>query len=105
VLILLAFAHHILRSRAERVAGWGLAAMLGGGYTFVLMFFLAGLESVPRRYAAYDAIPIPSVAEAGTTLASYAAYAGIVFLVGALIFLVSLWRGRRPPEGAGAAGA
>lgn len=95
VLIMLGFAHYILRSRAERLAGWGLAAMMGGGYTFLLMFFMGGLSSVPRRYASYRAIPVPSVAEDGTAFATYAAIAAMVFLAGALIFFVSLAIGRR----------
>ncbi len=95
VLILLGFLHHELGSKRERLAGVGMATMLAGGYGFVLMFYLGGINSVPRRYAVYSAIPIKSVAQTGTQLAFYGAIAASVFLVGALIFLTSAVLGGR----------
>lgn len=90
VLMLLGFVHHVVRSRAERVAGAGLATMLAGGYGFVAMFLLAGIHSVPRRYASYSAIPLESVATSGTKLAVYGAGFASLFLLGALLFFASL---------------
>jgi cytochrome c oxidase subunit 1 len=100
VLILLGFLHLFLRSRAERLAGTGLAAMLAGGYTFVLMFFLGGLDSVPRRFASYATIPYPELAERAAELARWGAVGGTIFLLGALIFSASLVAGRRRAAGA-----
>lgn len=99
VLILLGFMHFFLRSRAERLAGTGLAAMIAGGYTFVLMFFLGGLDSVPRRFASYATIPYPDLAERAAELARWGAVGGSVFLLGALVFCVSLVAGRRRAAG------
>ena len=83
----------------ERLAGTGLAAMIAGGYTFVLMFFLGGLDSVPRRFASYATIPYPDLAERAAELARWGAVGGSVFLVGALVFCVSLVAGRRRAAG------
>ena len=101
VLILLGFLHYELGSRAERLAGASIAAMLAGGYGFVLMFYLGGMSSVPRRYAVYSAIPIRSVAQTGTKLAFYGAISASLFLVGALAFYVSVVLGRRRGASAG----
>jgi len=95
VLILLGFLFQLLRSGAERLAKVGLAVMVAGGYTFVLMFFLGGMDSVPRRFATYQTIPYPWLVERATELAKWGAGAGSVFLVGALIFCGSLVLGRR----------
>jgi cytochrome c oxidase subunit 1 len=101
VLILLGFVHHVLDSRAERLAKTGLIAMIAGGYAFVLMFFLGGMDSVPRRFATYQVIPYPTLAERATELATWGGIAGSVFLLGALIYCVSLAVGRRRGAGAG----
>lgn len=100
VLILLGFVHHVLDSRAERLAKTGLIAMIAGGYAFVLMFFLGGMDSVPRRFATYRAIPYPALAERATELAKWGGVAGSVFLLGVLIYCASLVVGGR--RGAGA---
>lgn len=103
VLIALGFVHDFVQSRAERMAGVGLAAMLVGGYGFVVMFYLGGMSSVPRRYASYAAIPFGSIAQTGTRLALYGAAFASLFLVGALAFYLSLVLGRRRADKAGAA--
>ncbi|HWV39953.1 MAG TPA: cbb3-type cytochrome c oxidase subunit I [Vulgatibacter sp.] len=95
VLIVFGFVHHILDSRAERMAGVGIATMLVGGYGFVLMFYLGGLHSVPRRFASYQMIPLPSVAEAGTRYALYGGLFASLFLVGAITLLLAGLVGRR----------
>jgi cytochrome c oxidase subunit 1 len=94
VLIVLGFAHHFVQSQAERMAGAGLAAMIAGGYGFVLMFYLGGLHSVPRRYASYSMIAFGSIAQTGTRLALYGGLFACLFLLGALTFYVSLVVGR-----------
>ncbi len=95
VLIALGFVHDLVESRAEKAAGASLAAMVAGGYGFVLMFYLGGMSSVPRRYASYTAIPFGSIAQTGTHLALYGAFFASLFLVGAVTFYVSLVLGRR----------
>ncbi len=95
VLIVLGFAHHFVQSRAERMAGVGLAAMIAGGYGFVLMFYLGGMSAVPRRYASYSLISFGSIAQTGTRLAFYGAVFASLFLLGALTFYASLIIGRR----------
>ena len=100
VLLLLGFTHHVAQSHAERTAGAGLAAMLVGGYGFVLMFYLGGMSSVPRRYATYAVVSFGSIARTGTRLAFYGALFASLFLAGALVFLVSLLSGRRRGDGA-----
>ncbi len=101
VLILLGFVHHEVGSTKERMAGAGIAAMLAGGYAFVLMFYLGGINSVPRRYAVYSAIPIKSVAQTGTQLAFYGAIAASLFLLGALVFYASAVLGKKRDGAAG----
>ncbi|MCC7196339.1 MAG: cbb3-type cytochrome c oxidase subunit I [Gemmatimonadaceae bacterium] len=105
VLILFGFLHHHLNSRAERLAGTGFVTMLVGGYGFVLMFYLGGLSSVPRRYADYSAIPLPSVSQPGTHYALWGALFASLFLLGALVFFLSNGIGRRSPGEAAVAGA
>lgn len=96
VLLLFGFVHHLLGSRAERLAKSGLVVMLTGGYLFVLMFFLGGLWSVPRRFASYQAIPYPDLVAHATRFAAWGAVGGSLFLLGALLYAASLVTGRQP---------
>ena len=105
VLIALGFLHHLVASRANRLAGAGLAAMLAGGYGFVLMFYLGGMSSVPRRYASYSLISFGSIARTGSRLALYGAAFASLFLVGAVVFYVSLVVGGGRVAKAGATGS
>jgi cytochrome c oxidase subunit 1 len=60
-----------------------IVGMVGaGGYGFVLMFYLAGVASVPRRYAVY-----PEEVAAGTLYARISLAFIAVLLVGALIYI------------------
>ncbi|HMN04220.1 MAG TPA: cbb3-type cytochrome c oxidase subunit I [Flavobacteriales bacterium] len=54
-----------------------LALLLIGGFGFVLMFYLGGAGSVPRRYALY-----PEGLSAGATYAAAAGWFATVYLVG-----------------------
>lgn len=94
VLMLLGFIHQIFGSRSERTAGVGLIGMLSGGYGFLLMFYLGGMEGVPRRFASYGMLLSGGINETGAKLATYAAGFATVFLVGALTFCFSLILGR-----------
>ncbi len=86
VFMLFGFVYHLLNSTAEHFAKFSLGTMVLGGYGFLLMFYLAGIESVPRRFADYSSIGIASVEQfaEGSAMASVA-FIG-VFVVGLLIF-------------------
>jgi len=58
-----------------------------GGYGFVLMFYLGGANSVPRRYAIY-----PSEVEIGTTLATIALPFVLLVVLGVLLYLIEVGR-------------
>lgn len=90
VLIFLGFMHWLLGTKLKSLSFAALALMLVGGYGFVLMFYLGGVSSVPRRYASYQSIPVEQVAETGTKLATYGAAFGSTFLLGTLLFAVAL---------------
>jgi len=92
VIILFGYLYELLESDAERTARLSLALILAGGYGFTLMFYLGGLAGVPRRYASYAAIPIPSVAEAGRDLAALAVFFVSTVLAGVLLYAVAAFR-------------
>jgi cytochrome c oxidase subunit 1 len=94
VLILLGFIHHFTGSVAERLARTSLGAMILGGYGFVLMFYLGGLNGVPRRFASYQAISFGSIAKVGAELAVVGGIFATLFLTGVLGFCISLIVGR-----------
>jgi heme/copper-type cytochrome/quinol oxidase subunit 1 len=63
-----------------------------GGYGFLLMFYLAGVAGVPRRYAAYPDEVVQGILYAKASLVFIA-----VLLVGALLYI---WEtGRRCVRG------
>ncbi len=94
VFIMLGFVHRFAASGAERLATGSLWAMVVGGYSFVLMFYLGGLSAVPRRYASYQALSFGSIGGTGAHLALAGAIFAAVFLLGIVGFYVSLVRGR-----------
>src|SRR4029079_18510190 len=53
-----------------------------GGYGFLLMFYLAGVAGVPRRYATY-----PQEVAVGTTYAKVSLIFIAVLLIGALVYI------------------
>lgn len=71
--------------RAQRLT---LALLLIGGTGFLLMFYLGGAASVPRRYAVY-----PPEMPMGTTLAHAAAWFATVYLAGMLLAVTTIFRG------------
>jgi len=94
VFIMLGFVHRFVASDSERLATGSLWAMVVGGYGFVLMFYLGGLNSVPRRYLNYQALSFGSIAETGAHLALGGAIFATLFLLGVIGFYVSLAKGR-----------
>lgn len=92
VFMLFAFVYHLVGAQGEKTARLSLATMAIGGYGFVLMFYLAGIESIPRRYASYSSIRMPSVVEFGQLSASIAAVFVAVFVVGLLLYYATIFR-------------
>ena len=92
LLIVFGFIYHFVDGQAEKTAKLSLGTMLVGGYGFVLMFYLAGFESVPRRYASYSSIRAPSVMEFGQLSALVGAVCVGVFLIGLLTYYTTVFR-------------
>ncbi|HWG45340.1 MAG TPA: cbb3-type cytochrome c oxidase subunit I [Gemmataceae bacterium] len=65
-----------------RRSRWCTALICAGGYGFVLMFYLGGANSIPRRYAQYH-----ELISTGTWLAGAALVFITVLFVGVLIYL------------------
>src|SRR5262249_22199457 len=66
----------------DRVTRAIVATVAVGGYGFLLMFYLAGVAGVPRRYAAYPDETAQGIFYAKLSLAFIA-----VLLTGALIYI------------------
>lgn len=64
-----------------------IALLLVGGFGFVLMFYLGGAASVPRRFAVY-----PKELTVAATLASAAAWFATIYLVGMLMIFNTIIR-------------
>lgn len=62
-----------------------------GGYGFVLMFYIAGSYSVPRRYADYKGIIIENTKSLGARFAATSVYFICVLLIGLIIMYISLF--------------
>ena len=92
VFILFGFIYHLVGSQAENTAKLSLGTMMVGGYGFLLMFYLAGIESVPRRFASYATLRISSVVEFGQTSAFVGAVCVGVFVVGLLMYYTTIFR-------------
>ena len=66
-----------------------------GGYGFLLMFYLGGMWSVPRRYASYASISMENLAALGQRLAAVGAIFAMVFLLGLVVYFGALMLGSR----------
>lgn len=91
VLILLGFIYYLKNPKIEVIAKLGLFIMMLGGYGFVLMFYIAGLSGVPRRYAVYSNIPIHSIAATGQDTATVAFFFLFAFIIGLLLYFSSIF--------------
>jgi cytochrome c oxidase subunit 1 len=91
VLILLGFIYYLKNPKTEVIAKLGLFIMMLGGYGFVLMFYIAGLSGVPRRYAVYSNIPIHSIAATGQDTATVAFFFLFAFIIGLLLYFSSIF--------------
>lgn len=95
VLIFMAYVWEGIGAGAERIAQTSLGLLLVGGAGFVTMFYLGGMEGVPRRYASYAAVIVKPVAEAGTSLAHAGGWFALVALAGVALFgfaVLGRWR-------------
>jgi cytochrome c oxidase subunit 1 len=87
VLMILGAIYHLAvtltpQPENERWSRATAAHLLIGGYGFILPFYLAGAESVPRRYAAY-----PAEIARGELFANIALLFGLVLLGGVGLYL------------------
>lgn len=101
-LLLWGFLYDFSGSVREELAKLGLALLVVGAYGFLFMFYLGGTFGVPRRYAAYDSIPIPSLASFSQHIAFVAAAFIAVLLGGLLVLLAAIYSGliRKAPVAA-----
>lgn len=88
------FYHHINYEKnvSDKFSIFSLFIMLLGGYGFVLMFYIGGILSVPRRFAEYSYIPLQNVKIYGLNLAIYASIFAIIFLLGLLLNIGSFYK-------------
>ncbi len=98
VLILFAFSYKLINATSERLAKTALVVMTVGGYGFLLMFYLGGMWSVPRRYASYASISMEGLAALGQKLATLGAVFSAVFLLGLIVYFAALMLGGRRAE-------
>ncbi len=92
VLLTLAYFYHcyqqVVAEAETRASRWLIMLlMFVGGYGFLLMFYLAGAFSVPRRYAVY-----PEAVAYGAAYALAAAAFAALFLLGFLLYLFQTWK-------------
>jgi len=94
LLILLGMTFHITESQRESRAMAALTTMVVGGTGFLLMFYLGGVEGVPRRFAGYLGIDSHTLSATAQLLAQIAAGFVVLFLLGFLVYLAALGRKR-----------
>ncbi|MCC6165222.1 MAG: cbb3-type cytochrome c oxidase subunit I [Acidobacteria bacterium] len=92
VLMVLGYFYHYCQERARMPESLPfqktiVTLMLVGGYGFLLMFYLAGAQSVPRRYAIY-----PAELSHGAIYAGIAVVFAAVFLLGLLFYIYETGR-------------
>ncbi len=93
VLIIFAFLYYISANENtdnDIKPGLSFWVFMGGSYGFLLMFYLGGLYSIPRRFSDYAGIDTSAVRETGTTLAQIAAFSVLILLIALLSMYVKL---------------
>ncbi|MFA5573615.1 MAG: cbb3-type cytochrome c oxidase subunit I [Brumimicrobium sp.] len=85
-----------ITSNEKNINGSGLAKFgfwifATASYGFLIMFYMGGLESIPRRYASYAYTQVDNVVSTGASLAVIAVYFVIFILVGLSILYISLF--------------
>jgi cytochrome c oxidase subunit I len=92
-LMLWGFLYDFSGSAREKLAKAGLSLVVVGGYGFLFMFYLGGTFGVPRRYAAYDSIPLASLAASSERLALMASAFIVVLIIGLLFVFGVIYAG------------
>ncbi|MBX2930777.1 MAG: cbb3-type cytochrome c oxidase subunit I [Chitinophagaceae bacterium] len=94
VLFILGFLYYLFsgnnKEEKDSFGNAGFWIFVLGSYGFLLMFYLGGLNSVPRRYSNYSGIEIDHVRETGVHLAQCAALFVGVLLIGLILMYLSL---------------
>ncbi len=93
VLMILAVLYYLMGPKEDKLARFGLWSLLLGGFGFVAMFFIGGIQSVPRRMANYDSLPIKSVAQVGQMTAGIASLFILLIAVGAIAYYIAVFKG------------
>lgn len=97
VLFILAFLFYLAapsEGQGESApVGPGLGLFVGGAYGFLLMFYLGGMYSIPRRFSTYAFTGIPTTQHTGALLAEVASGFVVLVLLGLFIMYVTLLRG------------
>lgn len=95
VVFILGFLFYLFTPKDNKNAGplskFGFWLYTIGGYGFVLMFYLGGAHSVPRRYADYKGITVEATKTIGTKLAATSVLFISLVLAGLLIMYISLF--------------
>jgi len=94
VLFILGFLFYLLSGKNktdnDEMGITGFWIFIIGSYGFLLMFYLGGLNSVPRRYSTYSGIDIDNTKQVGAHLAQCAAIFIGVLLIGLILMYLSL---------------
>ncbi|MBS1491054.1 MAG: cbb3-type cytochrome c oxidase subunit I [Bacteroidetes bacterium] len=94
VLFIFGFLYYLVytnqKQRIDENAKLGFWLFVFGAYGFLLMFYLGGMHSVPRRFSDYGGIAITSTHEMGAFLARSAAVCVGLLLLGLLMMYGSL---------------
>lgn len=70
--------------------GLGFWIFIIGAYGFLIMFYLGGMHSVPRRYDSYNGISVGKVHQNGAMFAETASVFISILLIGLLIMYITL---------------
>jgi cytochrome c oxidase subunit 1 len=93
-LFIFAFLFYLFFEKGKQYGGktakTGFWLFIFGGYGFVLIFFLEGLSSIPRRYARYTGIGIKSMHDTAVQMAQISVFFVILLFIGLLIMYFSL---------------
>lgn len=94
VLFILGFIFYLSHTKEEqekdKTAKIGFWIFVIAVHSFIAMFYMGGLDSIPRRYSDYKGIPIASVHNTGALLAEIAALFVMLILVGLFIMYISI---------------
>ena len=94
VLFIFAFIFYLFSAksneRGEKVAKTGLWLFVTGSYGFLLMFYLGGLQSIPRSFARYAGLYISDMHTTAVHLAQISSLFIILLLIGLFIMYFSL---------------